>query len=204
MLSSAITFLIIYQEIDNTLSSQQFTSAANADSNAQNQFQDAFTALKLRILLLMTGGLAIIAISGFVWARTASRRINRPIRSIARAVSRLAAGQLNETVHIDSTDEFGQISNNINELAANLQELLLYIWKQTGECISLLEEVDTGGPDAHQAGNPHGDATQAIEKLTEAVNNLREMAQAYVFYDVRLDGEQALAINEPGQPASED
>jgi len=38
-----------------------------------------------------------------------------------------------------------------------------------------------------------------ILQLKESVENLREMAKAYVFYDVRIEGDKTLAINSPGK-----
>ena len=125
-------------------------------------------------------------------------QINRPIHAIRRAIYRLAQGKLNETVTIDSTDEFAQIGSNINELAANLQELLLYIWKQTGQCMSTVGKI---GDNLDHQVDPAvlGETKEQLEELLSAIENLREMAKAYVFYDVRLEGEQAIAINRPGQ-----
>lgn len=206
MLVSALTFLLVYQEIDNTLSPQlseaATSAAASADSQGQQRVQSQLAGFKLRVLLLMTAGLAVMFLIGLLWSRTAANQINKPVRTIGRAVSRLAAGNLNETVRVDSADEFGRIGNNINELAANLQELLLYIWKQTGECMVHIEQANA------QAADPMDSRAtpvrgESLEKLSEAVGNLREMAQAYVFYDVRLEGKQALAIKEPGRIESD-
>ena len=42
---------------------------------------------------------------------------------------------------------------------------------------------------------------ELVQEVAEAIENLRDMAKVYVFYDVRLEGDQALAINEPGKNA---
>lgn len=203
ILTAAFTFLLTYQEILRSLDEAVLGSSGSSVSAGQPIAAVQWTALKFRLHLLFTAGLVVISAGGYLWIRVVSQHLNRPIRVIRQALSRLASGKLNETVSLETTDELGQIGAGINELAANLQELLLYIWKQTGECNFLLEQIKenhSGNPaQAPNAVNP-----EQLHKLDEAIQNLREMAKAYVFYDVRLDGEQALAVNEPGKVADSD
>lgn len=200
ILTAALTFLLTYQEILRSLDETVLGSIGSSPSAGQAVAAAQWTALKFRLYLLFTTGLVVIIAGGYLWIRVVTRRFNRPIRVIHQALSRLASGKLNETVSLETTDEFGQIGAGINELAANLQELLLYIWKQTGECNDLLEQIKentTGNP----TQTPNSVNPDQLHKLDEAIQNLREMAKAYVFYEVRLDGEQALAVNEPGKVA---
>jgi methyl-accepting chemotaxis protein len=119
---------------------------------------------------------------------------------LLRALEQLARGQLNETVAIDTPDEFGRMGASINELAANLQELLLYIWKQTGRCLSMLEYIHNN-PELRHDRRLTLESLGYLKQLTESVDDLREMAKSYVFYDVSLDGNKTHAINEPGKPS---
>jgi len=171
---------------------QNWSASATPGLHSETSLPTILSGIKVHILFILTVSLLAILFLTFAWLRFSVQRINVPVYAIRRAVYRLAQGKLNETVSIDSNDEFGQIGANINELAANLQELLLYIWKQTGQCISHLDEIK-----GHS--NQNDDLIRHIHELTSAVENLREMAKAYVFYDVRLDGEKTLAINNPGQ-----
>jgi methyl-accepting chemotaxis protein len=196
-LSAAAVFVLVYHEISNTLDMQYLEVPAASHSSDKSPLIGP-SSIKLRVFLLLTTGYLFILLISIVWLRSAIHKINRPILKIQRAVSHLAQGKLNETVEIGSSDEFGQIGAGINELAANLQELLLYIWKQTGQCMNILEQIQ------HHAGDCQGEALTAkadaqIQQLSESIDNLREMAKAYVFYDVRLEGEKALAINRPGK-----
>lgn len=191
ILTAALTFLFIHHEI------MGFVDSIAADPR---QFVEPsqYTALKFKLFILFTTALIIICAMGYLWIQISFRQLNRPIRIIRQALSRLASGKLNETVSLDTPDEFGQIGAGINELAANLQELLLYIWKQTGECNQLLDQIKNAKI-TNPACVPKPVDPAELAKLDQAIQNLREMAKAYVFYDVRLDGEQALAVNEPGQ-----
>ncbi len=195
-------FALIFVEIDSILDSVAKTlpvigEAGNASLPA------AISAMRLRMLLVTTGGLLGLGVLGYVWMGLASHRLVRPMRRLARALAQLARGKLNETVDITQDDEFGQMGAGINELAANLQELLLYIWKQTGQCLVLLDRIQQN-PDMQHDRRLSLETLGYLKQLTEAVDDLREMAKAYVFYDVSLEGNNARAIQEPGKTSPSD
>jgi methyl-accepting chemotaxis protein len=191
VLVTLTTYIFIYKEIIVHYSSVALSTADQKTIEQPSQASHSVRGFKLRILLLFSAGMFFILFLSLIWMRISLRRINRPIRTIQRAVFRLAQGKLNETVDIESSDEFGKIGSNINELAANLQELLLYIWKQTGQCTHHLDAIKIT-QDSEISG-------QHVQELTEAIENLRQMAKSYVFYDVQLEGEKAIAINQPGR-----
>lgn len=195
---TSTVFGLTSKEIYDLLNIQNWNGLIDLDPNVQSSLIVLLSGIKIRILFIMAVGILTIFCFSVAWFRFVLHRINLPIYTIRRAVYRLAQGKLNETVSIESNDEFGQIGANINELAANLQELLLHIWKQTGQCIIHLKDIEQS---VSQNGDTssNADTLKHLEALTSAVENLREMAKAYVFYDVHLDGEQTLAINNPGQ-----
>lgn len=200
LLTTLAAYIFVYNEIASVLTLNAGAVIAT-QSGSQGTSATNIAGLKLRILLLMSAGLLVVLLVSIVWLRISLRQINRPIHSIRRAVFRLAQGKLNETVTVDSMDEFGQIGSSINELAANLQELLLYIWKQTGQCLTTLEDLQADSKE--RQNNPLSAQTiEQLQAVAASIEKLREMAKSYVFYDVRLDGEQAVAINEPGQKES--
>lgn len=203
VITTVAVYTFVFSEIsDSFLMPSGWTADLNPASS-QTIPADYSSGLNLRVLLLLSAGLLVIIMLSVIWLRMAMHRINRPIQAIHRAVFRLSQGKLNETITIESADEFGQIGSSINELAANLQELLLYIWKQTGQCISSLEQIKhIPGLQERTASSKITD--EHLRELTEAVESLREMAKSYVFYDVRLEGEKTLAINHPGQNGSTD
>ena len=208
MATTVATFLFMYAEIADTVSTMSSAPATKAEPPSHASQHPTAThmgpaGLKIRLMLLMTGGILVIGGLGFLWMRIASRRLSRPIRVLSHALSRLSRGKLNETVTLDSTDEFSQIAIGINELAANLQELLLYIWKQSGQCLEKIKHLENsdGQKDLEQMSS---ESLKHLHELNKAVHDLRDMAKAYVFYDVYLDGEKTLAINDPNDPSDSD
>ena len=202
VLGTAACYLLTYQEISAALHLQGVLHDVQAGQSTRSWV----TLLQRRILFLLTAGTAIVILSVILWVRLAGRRLSWPVNIIQKSIYRLSRGKLNETITLNAADEFGQIGSNINELAVNLQELLLYVWKQTGQCLSLLEDMDTlqikqiSTFSSQISDEDH----RRLAEMATALRDLREMAKAYVFYDVQLDGEQTLAVNEPGkfQPAT--
>ncbi len=202
------TFLFLYIELISTINATATVQITNENSSSTtaastSKTEQRLTGLKIRVLLLLTGAMLVIGAFGFLWMRMVSRRLARPVRVLSNALSRLSRGKLNETVTLNTTDEFSQIATGINELAANLQELLLYIWKQTGQCLEKIEHLENSTGSDEQPRLPP-ESMEHLKQLNKAVHDLREMAKAYVFYDVYLDGEKTLAINEPNNPSAYD
>lgn len=191
---TAVLWALIYLGIAGILTAYTTPAAVTAAAPKQLPLAD----LKSIMLLLLTGGMILSAGMGYFWYRILSRKFDRSVVALLRALEQLARGQLNETVSIDTSDEFGRMGASINELAANLQELLLYIWKQTGKCLTMLEHIHNN-PDLRHDRRLTLESLGYLSQLTESVDNLREMAKSYVFYDVSLDGNKTLAINEPGK-----
>ena len=199
VLTTLAAYFFVYHEIVTLLAYDTGASAVSASGSAAPTMAPA--ELKLRVLLLLSAGALAVSLAAFIWMRIVMRQIHRPMLTIRRALFRLAQGRLNETVTMDSVGEFRQMGDKINELAANLQELLLCIWKQTGQCLTTLEQIQDDSGQQLKCAPPEQNIEQ-LHQVIASIENLREMAKAYVFYDVRLDGEQTLAINEPGQKKS--
>jgi methyl-accepting chemotaxis protein len=192
---TAVLWALIYLGIAGILAAPA-PSAESMGTAASRQLP--WADLKNLVLLLLTGGLLMSAGLGYFWYRVLSRKFDRSVVALLRALEQLARGRLNETVSIDTPDEFGRMGASINELAANLQELLLYIWKQTGKCLTMLEHIHNN-PELCHDRRLTLESLGYLKQLTESVDDLREMAKSYVFYDVSLDGNKTLAVNEPGK-----
>jgi methyl-accepting chemotaxis protein len=190
-------YLLVFQQID---SLGELVLKSEISSHA-TLLTNQVKALKLRFFLVITSSLAVLALIGLLWIRFVGRQLGRPIRQIDRAIVNLVSGKLNETVDIQTADEFGKIASGLNELAANLQELLLYIWKQSGQCLSILKEISAKRNDSHlQTTHLFSHEEMAnIKQIEETLSNLREMAKSYVFYDVNIENEKALAIGKLGE-----
>lgn len=197
LLFTTILFLVIYIEVTGTIAALDLSQGGESTDSTDKILTNSFAGLQLRLLLIFSAGVVTCGVIGYAWMRLAARQMGRPVRTISRAMSKLAKGQLNETVAIETEDEFERIGSSINELAANLQELLLHIWKQTGQCLALLENIQNN-PDMRHDKKLTLEGLGYLKQLSEAVEDLREMAKAYVFYDVSIEGTKTTAVNDPG------
>ena len=120
LLTTMVLYLSIFVEITSALTAVNMSGVAQATAGSERTAPLPIAGLKLRLLLILTGGFIICLLLGFVWAGFCTRRIGRPVRIIATAMSKLTRGQLNETVTVGTSDEFEQIGASINELAAKI------------------------------------------------------------------------------------
>ena len=137
-----------------------------------------------------------ISVLGYVWYYIFISKIESSAQKIIHALNQLSRGQLSETINIEDLEEFQQIGSGINELTANLQELLLCVWKQTGQCLIHIEKIQNNA-DLRYYQHLSLDCLGYLKQLKECMDNLREIAKTYVFYDVILDGNKTHAVNEP-------
>jgi methyl-accepting chemotaxis protein len=197
LLTTMVVYLSIYTEVAGVFSTSEGVRVGGLHEMVEQVEPSGVARVKLRLLLILSGGFLICTISGVIWVGMATRHIGKPMHIIATAMSKLAKGQLNETVAVETSDEFEQIGACINELAANLQELLLYIWKQTGQCHDLLDHIHHN-PDLRHDKHLTLEGLGYLKELSAAIDDLREMAKAYVFYDVSIEGTNIHAISDPG------
>lgn len=203
ILTMAVLYLVTYIEVTSALSAWPLDQVADRHSNASKIPPALFAGMQLRLLLIFSTGLIVCMLLGYVWLGVATRNLGRPVRTISQAIAKLAKGQLNDTVDIETSDEFERIGASINELAANLQELLLYVWKQTGQCLTLIEQIHAN-PDFRHDKRLTLESLGYLKQLAESIDDLRDMAKAYVFYDVSIEGTQTKAIDELGYTQPEE
>jgi signal transduction histidine kinase/CheY-like chemotaxis protein len=94
------------------------------------------TAVIARTFVIITGlslGIALLL------TITRVRRLTDPIRHLAEAAHRIAAGQRSVTVAIDSSDEVGSLATAFNEMAASLDQNEAALQRKVVETTTLYE-----------------------------------------------------------------
>jgi methyl-accepting chemotaxis protein PixJ len=86
--------------------------------------QDAFSAQRqmLFTLILGTAGVALLVA---VIAAVLVRRAVKPIENAAEVVERIGAGDLSARISVMGQDEVSRLSSNINQMAAQIDDLLI-------------------------------------------------------------------------------
>jgi diguanylate cyclase (GGDEF)-like protein len=65
------------------------------------------------ILILITGGSLLLAITGAFWL---ANKVTRPVQKMAAAARRLQEGVYTETLNVDSSDELGELAAGFNSM----------------------------------------------------------------------------------------
>jgi methyl-accepting chemotaxis protein len=136
------------------------------------------------LLLLVVGGLT--AAGTIVAAVIVSRRIARPIASLASASQRIAAGDLNATVQVDRRNEIGQLQDAFTRMAAQLSQILEneraqreHLEQTVAEYMEFVASVARGDLTTRLSLNGDGQKQDPLtvlgHNLNEMVNNLSEM-----------------------------
>jgi two-component system, OmpR family, sensor histidine kinase MtrB len=73
----------------------------------------------VRSAALLTGFLLLLGIGVVTWV--ASRQVVRPVKKVAGVAERLRAGQLDERVPVEGTDDIAELALSFNSMAAGLQ-----------------------------------------------------------------------------------
>lgn len=139
----------------------------------------AGTRLQWIVWALLPVGLG----AGFwIWLR---RSVLLPLERTAAAVKEMADGRLHATVPEDAAGEIGELGQSVNEMSANIQEALLHVWEQAGECRRLLDAArgDLGE-------EPEADLDAALSNIDRGrrtLEALRSFVGGFEFFDIRID-----------------
>jgi methyl-accepting chemotaxis protein len=106
-----------YEQLDG-----QLTGLMDARvKEAYERNRKAVTAAAMsRLLLVLAAGIAVALI---IFLRSFSASIVGPINTMAAFVKRIAGGDLDHTVKIDSRDEIGEMGKALNEMSAYLRDM---------------------------------------------------------------------------------
>jgi methyl-accepting chemotaxis protein len=134
--------------------------------------------LKYTIIAMMTGILGLIIGVGFF----IELKVVRPLDRMARFTDGLAKGCLNQTIKSGRGDEIGRIGQGLNEVAANIQELLLYSWNQAGNGRQYLENAKQ----SYKKETDNVSFRQNLKHAGHCMENIRLMAESFDLFEVSL------------------
>lgn len=120
------------------------------------------------------------------------RNIVEPLDTMAKSARKIAHGHLDETVPIRYDDEIGKIGQLLNELAVNLQEILLHLWNSTGQNIALLDNMYTVICTQAETCKSR-QLEEDVETVRQDMLYLQEMVKTFEFYNVELNDGRLLA-----------
>jgi methyl-accepting chemotaxis protein len=99
------------------------------------------TANRLQITLWIAIGGGMVL--GYIVATAIIGSLLRPIRRLDQAASQIAAGDVEASVTVQSTDEIGNLSTSFNTMAANIRTLLSEVRTQSQSAEEAARQADT-------------------------------------------------------------
>jgi len=145
--------------------------------------------LQVRMMILLT----IVATSISVTLLIFIKNIANPLDDMVIAAKELRDGNLSATVPVMSDDEIGQLGECFNDLAVNLQEVLLFVGAVDHDMTSILEKIEENRPPENDQNRK---LNEQLDLMAKKRDELKEMVQAFDYYNVVYDGEHVKG-NEP-------
>jgi len=174
--------------IDNLTAQLPGAQARNLDMAVVNQtFRDLqyrLTVISAVLVFTLAGGILIII-----------RKVAKPIDEMGQAAELIAGGPLDVILPDRTFAEIRKVGLLVNDLAMNLQEILLLTWNHTVEHRESLQRLADvlAQPDN---GIMATACRTEIAVLSRKVENMRAMVKAFDFYDVRLSEATLLSASD--------
>ena len=149
--------------------------------------------LQNRMILVMSVIFLTVSVAIFVFMR----RIIKPLDEIGRATFKMANGQLDEPVPVRKHNDIGKIGECINDLAIDLQEILLHVWNHTRQDIVLMERIAPMMSSEHVANSLPAQFREDFYLVKQDIEDMRDMVKAFNYFNVRLDKEKVLVNETP-------
>lgn len=161
----------------------------DTDTNTIKQLE----ASQMQLLLMLQIGTLAAVLVGAISAATLARRLVLPIYAANLAVKKLANGNLNSRIPIKSKDEFASLSNNVNLIVEQLQELLFQERVESEQAKLLSDTIIS----ISQSVNSEDLFHRTVKEVRQILG-----AHRVVIYHCNSDGEGQVIAEEiaPGLP----
>jgi methyl-accepting chemotaxis protein len=162
--------------------SYSITSLQIEQGQSSNSENKRVTAIFQRWISVFT--ILILSAIGMIWYYI-QRYILYPLHQMEIAVEHIGHGKLDKTIVIKAPLEMKRLSESINDLSVNLQEILLFVWNQTEISLRCLDM------DKDRNHEPKK-VIKGINAAKQNMQELQKMVSTFAFYDVRLDQRRVL------------
>ena len=130
--------------------------------------------------------------------------IIKPLAEMQGASRLMADGHLETLNHVKRADEIGALGENINDLAINMQEVLLFVWNHTRLSRDLLENIADNlnfSLDKEDSGSVIKNDTQKDISIMHRNNeDLHSIVMSFSYFEIKLHDEKMVSDyqQEPG------
>ena len=176
----------LYKQIVESISSKFPDHTNNPD---MSEVRNILKSFHIRVIMVVSVLFLCFAVSAILFYRN----FVKPVDKMARGVRRMANGHLNELIQVSSDNEMEKIGELINDLAINMQEILLHVWNHTGQDIVLLDRiVKVCGSKTGGNGIPD-EIKDDLRIVRQDIEDMQNMVKAFDYYNVRFEKEKIIA-----------
>lgn len=141
----------------------------------------------------LAGSLVLLLCTLIVAMIFFQRNIILPLERIGNATRRMTEGQLNTPIRIKAKDEIGRIGELINDLAINMQEVLLYIWNYTHQNFVLLDRISEQLNDQPDGALTPPWVKDDIARIRQDNEDLKFIVTTFDYFEVKLEHEKMVS-----------
>jgi methyl-accepting chemotaxis protein len=121
----------------------------------------------------------------------------KPLKELRRTLSRMSQGHLEEPVPRSRLNQIGGIGDLVNDLAADLQEVLLHIWNHTSHDLSLLNRIAAGFGEDSRVNGISPEIRKDFDFVRRDIENMQAMVKAFHLYRVQIVNEKVVSEARP-------
>lgn len=184
-------------------------STSSQEAEGMSLKSKALSFFMLAVLLTLLAGafvlyesqpLVVIAVLGLLFCVQATAllffqtQVLKPLAGVQAATRQMTDGHLDRLHRICRADEIGRLTETVNDLAVNMQEVLLFVWNHSQESRELLERI------AERAATPQDSVLEEdIERMREENDSLKDIVTSFSYFEIRLEHERMLAESDCGK-----
>lgn len=164
-----------------------------------------FYALTVVLTLLAAGGvlyergLTLLLLTLLIAAQTAAlfffhHYVIKPLAHVHAATRQMTDGHLDSLIRISRQDEVGRLGESINDLAVNMQEVLLFVWNHSQQSRELFDRAAA----RLDAPEPLPAIQDDLEEMRQNNEDLKAIVLSFSYFEIRLEHERMLAESDCG------
>lgn len=120
----------------------------------------------VRVILIITGLTLVLAVFLIIWG---ARSITLPIRNLVSHAARLAKGDLNQQIKVDSKDEVGELSKALAVVVESMNEVLHQINMASEQVASGSRQVSDTSMSLSQGATEQASSVEELTALIEEI-----------------------------------
>lgn len=138
--------------------------------------------------------LCLLAAAAFLF----QRQVLKPLADLRASAQEMTDGHLDRLSRIRRSDEIGRLAETVNDLAVNMQEVLLFVWNHSQQSRELLERasarLESDSADAALAA-----VQEDLALLRQDNEDLRSIVTSFSYFEIRLEHERMMAESDCGK-----